>query len=81
MRATAKDLRFRTSALLQAVGQGEEVLISYRGKPLARLVPAEAPAKAAQRALPKLKGFGMWKDRADLGDAVAWTRALRQGRA
>jgi prevent-host-death family protein len=79
MKATAKDLRFNTSTLLQTVARGEEVLISFRGKPMARLVPVEAPARE-RRAPAKLKGFGMWKDREDLGDAVAWTRALRRGR-
>ena len=39
MKATAKDLRFRSKELLGTVSRGEEVIITYRGKPCAKLVP------------------------------------------
>jgi len=39
MRATAKDLRFQSRELLNTVNRGEEVVITYRGKPCAKLVP------------------------------------------
>jgi prevent-host-death family protein len=78
MKATAKDLRFNTSALLQSVARGEEVLISFRGKAVARLVPVAL--KKAARAEPKLKGFGMWKDRPEMKDSAAYVRALREQR-
>jgi len=41
MKATAKDLRFHSKELLDTVRRGEEVLITYRGKPCAKLVPVE----------------------------------------
>lgn len=41
MQATAKDLRFRSSELLNSVKRGEEVTITYRGKPCAKLVSIE----------------------------------------
>jgi prevent-host-death family protein len=78
MKATAKDLRFNTSALLQTVARGEEVVISFRGKPVAKLVPMAT--KQAAKAEPKLKGFGMWKDRPEMKDSVAYIRALRKPR-
>lgn len=38
--ATVRDLRNRYSGLLKWIGSGEEVLITRRGKAIARLVPA-----------------------------------------
>ena len=39
MKATAKDLRFQSRELLNTVNRGEEVVITYRDKPCAKLVP------------------------------------------
>jgi len=39
MKATAKDLRFQSRELLNTVKRGGEVVITYRGKPCAKLVP------------------------------------------
>ena len=37
MKATAKQLRFHCGEILDAVSRGEEVIITYRGKPRAKL--------------------------------------------
>jgi len=39
MKATAKDLRFNSKGLLDTVNRGEEIVITFRGKPCAKLVP------------------------------------------
>jgi prevent-host-death family protein len=39
MKATAKDLRFNSKGLLDTVNRGEEVVITFRGKPCAKLIP------------------------------------------
>ena len=39
MKATAKDLRFRSKELLDTVNRGEDVIITFRGKPCAKLIP------------------------------------------
>ena len=39
MKATAKDLRFHSKELLDTVNRGEEVVITFRGKPCAKLIP------------------------------------------
>ena len=36
---TAKELKNRTGEVIKAIKRGEEVLISYRGKPLGKFVP------------------------------------------
>lgn len=77
MRATAKDLRFRSKHLLEAVDRGEEVLITYRGKPRAWLVPA-----ASERRTPSHDTglFGMWKDHEQVSDVDQFMDELRRPR-
>ena len=77
MNATAKDLRFRTKSVLESVARGEAVTISFRGRPVARMVPMDA---APRRKAAELDGFGVWKDRADLADPAAWVRQQRRAR-
>jgi len=36
---TAKDLKNRTGEVMKSIKRGESVLVSYRGKPLARVTP------------------------------------------
>lgn len=74
MVATAKELRFNISLLFDVLSKGEEVVITYRGKPRAKLVPHtsgnEAPKEDAI--------FGMWRDRSEEVDQMV--RDLRTGR-
>jgi prevent-host-death family protein len=77
MKATAKQLRFNTKALLQSVGRGEEVTITMRGKPVARLVTI-GPHKKQNGTGDTV--FGMWADRDDLNDVGKYVRIMRKGR-
>ena len=36
---TAKDLKNRTGEVIRSIKQGEEIIVSYRGKPLGKFVP------------------------------------------
>ncbi len=77
MRATSKDLRFHTKEILDAAMRGEEVTITYHGKPCARIVPIEQDT-ARDKENPF---FGMWADRGDLEDVTAHVRRLRKRRS
>ena len=77
MKATAKDLRFYTKELLDSVSRGEEVIITYRGKPHAKLIPISSPS-GSEREESKL--FGMWKDNDMVKDVEKYVRKLRAGR-
>lgn len=77
MKATTKDLRLHSREILNAVRRGEDVTITYRGKPTAVMSPikeerahrfADAPA------------FGMWRDREDMEDVQRHVDELRQAR-
>jgi prevent-host-death family protein len=78
MKASIVDLRYHMKDVLRALDRGEPVTVLYRGKEKARLVPIAADT-------PKMKvedhpACGMWKDREDMKDPVAWVRRLRSKR-
>ncbi len=76
MKATAKDLRFHSKELLDTVNRGEEVVITFRGKPCAKLIPyIEKTNKIKKNEL-----FGIWKDNNIAQDVNEYVRTLRKGR-
>ena len=74
--ATAKDLRQKTSALLDTVSRGQEVIITYRGKRIAVLAPLD---RIAHKEL-KTIAFGMWSRRRDMRDVTRWLDSRRMPR-
>ncbi len=77
MYSTAKELRFHTKELLESVSRGEEVIITFRGKPYAKLVPFKNSAKKSNETD---ELFGIWKDRTDLEDVNSYVRKIRKER-
>ena len=80
MEITAKELRSRVGEALALVERGEQVTVTYRGKPRARLVPVEHSEEALCYEPAPASAFGMWKDRTDMDDVDAWVRNIRKGR-
>jgi prevent-host-death family protein len=76
MKATAKDLRFNSKGLLDTVNRGEEVVITFRGKPCAKLIPYEG--ENGQNTTNEL--FGIWKDNDMVRNVDEYVRRLRKGR-
>ena len=76
MKATAKDLRFNSKGLLDTVNRGEEVVITFRGKPCAKLIPYEE--ENGQDTTNEL--FGIWKDNDMVQNVDEHVRRLRKGR-
>jgi prevent-host-death family protein len=74
--ATAKDLRQRTSALLDTVRRGQEIIITYRGKRVAVLAPLD---RIAHKDLKPI-GFSMWRRRRDRRDVTRWLGSRRAPR-
>ncbi len=77
MEITAKELRSQTSLLLDAVERGEEVTITYRGRPRARVVRIEEGLEAPAG---ETELFGLWADREDMADPAEYVRKLRRSR-
>ena len=79
MKATTLDLRYKMKDILRAIDRGETVTVLYRGKEKACLVPIET--KTDKELKPSdHPACGMWKDREDMADPVAYVRKLRQPR-
>ena len=74
--ATAKDLRQRTSTLLDTVRRGQEVVITYRGKLIALLAPLD---RIVHKELTPI-AFGMWRRRRDMRDVKRWLDRRRAPR-
>lgn len=74
MTVTAKDLRFNISMLFDVLGKGEDITITYRGKPKAKLISTQNEKKSSTDLL-----FGMWKDRDQSVDDTI--REMRKGRS
>lgn len=75
MVVTAKDLRFKISMLFDVLSKKEEIIITYRNKPKARLIPFEG-GQANKDKSDEI--FGIWRDRDDEVDCHI--RELRKGR-
>ncbi len=77
MESTAKDLRFNTKELLETVRRGEEVVITYRGKPCAKLVPLNKNKNSMEH---ENELFGVWKNNKEVEDVSEYVDNLRKGR-
>jgi prevent-host-death family protein len=75
--ATAKDLRQKTSELLDNVRRGREVVITYRGKQVAVLAPLD---RMTHKELTPT-AFGMWRRRRDMRDVKRWLDSRRASRS
>ncbi len=76
MKATAKDLRFHSKELLDTVNRGEDVVITFRGKPCAKLIRY----REEKEEITKNDLFGIWKDNDIVKDVDEYVRRLRKGR-
>jgi prevent-host-death family protein len=79
MKTTGKDLRFHSKRILDAAARGEEVIITYRGKAKAKIVPVETKSKTKGKTKSH-KLFGIWKDKDKETDVAKYVRELRKGR-
>jgi len=77
MKATTKDLRFNTREILETASRGEEVIITFRGKPKVRIVPIETGSNKETK---QTNLFGIWKDNDQVKDVEQYVRDLRKDR-
>ena len=77
MKSTLVSLRRSPSKILQAIENRQEVTITKRGRPLARIVPLR---ESEGKQVSSQPAFGMWRD---LGEASvdSQVRELRKGRS
>jgi prevent-host-death family protein len=71
---SAREANQAFSKLLQAVVEGEEVVITRRGKPVARLTPIMEESRDAEREAEIERIIAHFREGVDLGEPVSWTR-------
>ena len=77
IQSTAKELRFHTREILNSVHRGEEVVITFRGKPYAKIVPLKESKRDKDS---KNELFGIWKNRKDIKNVNEYVHSLRKER-
>ncbi|MGH6897520.1 MAG: type II toxin-antitoxin system Phd/YefM family antitoxin [Geminicoccaceae bacterium] len=71
---SAREANQGFSKLLQAVVEGEEVVITRRGRPVARLAPIEGRVRSDERQAEIDRIIAHLREGVDLGEPVPWTR-------
>ena len=79
MITTAKALRFHAGKILETTMRGEDVIVTYRGKPAAKIIPFPKRKKRSPKS-DTHRLFGIWKDRTSLKDLDSYIRKIRKGR-
>jgi prevent-host-death family protein len=80
MKTSAKDLRLHTRRILDAIDRGQEVTITHRGKPRAKIVPIRSARRSSKKTARALPLFGIWKDNPKTKNVAAYVDSLRSGR-
>ena len=79
MEISTKQLRIEPGRIISQVDNGQEVTITYRGKPRAKIVPI-----IDRRKIDTIDSddelFGIWKDRKDMANVDRFIRKIRKGR-
>ena len=78
MEITAKELRTDTKHILDAIARGEEVIVTYRGKPWARMTSIDTITPDASLLDSPL--FGIWEDHEGTENVQEYVDRLRTSR-
>jgi len=74
MKISTKELRIHPGRIIEQVSLGEEVIVTFRGRPLARILPFRAPEEE------EISIFGLWKDHPSGQSVNQEVRDIREGR-
>jgi prevent-host-death family protein len=78
MKITTKELRMHPGRVLGQTINGQEITITYRGKPIAKIVPLRNSPQDSPKE--EISVFGLWKDRADSQTVEDFVGNLRKER-
>jgi len=76
MEVTTKELRIQPGKIIEQVSVGQEIIVTYRGKPLAKIIPFQSKMKDSEES----SIFGMWKNHDNIVTIENHVRDLRKGR-
>jgi prevent-host-death family protein len=77
MEISAKELRGRPTQIIEQASRGIEVIITLRGKKMAKLIPYKIDAK---QNIERDEIFGLWENHAETTTVEEQVRLLRKGR-
>ncbi len=77
MEISTKELRIKPGRIIEKVSHGQEVVVTFRGKALARIVPMANHNKSIDE---KEELFGLWKNHKDIENVDKYVRKMRRGR-
>jgi prevent-host-death family protein len=77
MEISAKELRGRPTQIIEQASRGTEVIITLRGKKMAKLIPYKIDAK---QNIERDEIFGLWENHAETTTVEEHVRLLRKGR-
>ena len=79
MEASVLDLRRKMSDIMSDIGRHEHVILTYRGRRRAVIIPLEEE-KQCQIRTADLPAFGLWADRDEMADPVKYVEEIRKPR-
>lgn len=81
MEISTKELRIQPGRVISMVRSGQNVTITYRGKPSARIVSISNNKNNDIKVCKNEdEAFGLWKDRENIGNIDQYVRNMRKGR-
>ena len=80
MKASAKDLRYKTKEIIAALERGEEVLLTYRGEEKGKIIPVSKKAQKSFDHREESSLFGIWRDNEKVASVDAYLAKVRGGR-
>ncbi len=78
MEVSAKELRGKPGEVIERAARGTEIIITLRGKKMARLIPYKSGNAENMNYEDEI--FGLWEDADDAKSVEEQVRQLRKGR-
>jgi prevent-host-death family protein len=79
MQVSIRELRKQPGRIISMAGAGNNITITMRGKPAAKIVPLDSALEETSADEESL-AFGMWKDREDMKEPSTFVANIRKGR-
>ena len=79
MEVTAKQLRTEPGRIIRQAANGQEIIITYRGKPSARIVSITGRKRIVNEESDR-ELFGIWANKKETEDVEQLVRNIRKGR-
>jgi prevent-host-death family protein len=78
VRISTKELRIQPGKIIDQVAHGEEITVTFRGRPLAKIVPIKRRDESGGEREADI--FGMWANHESVQTVEDTVRKLRAGR-